>query len=214
MKYAFFDMDETIIQCKSMFSFYQFFLMQTDNKNHGQRFRQLMSDIGEKVDHGASREEINKFYYEHFIGVDKVALKKIATQWCNESEDIIFIDKVVSEIENLKNDGYFIVIVSGAMRDIIEPIGDMIGVDFYLCSEPSVVDGKYTGKLAQQSIGDGKRNLIVNFCQEHLVALDECVAYGDHTSDIPMLTAVGKAYVVNPNHEMRKVLNELKLNEI
>ncbi|MBE4609261.1 HAD family hydrolase [Vibrio navarrensis] len=214
MKCAFFDMDETIVQCKSMFSFYKFFLTQTDSENHSQRFENLMTDIRNKVKDGASREIINSFYYEQMRGISRNKLRDLSQKWFNQSNDIIFIDKVVSEIERLKLNGFNIVLVSGAMEDIIYPIGNIIGADFYLCSEPLVSDGRYTGELIQQSIGDGKRALVIRFCQTHHIDTNDCIAYGDHISDIPMLTAVGKAFVVNPDHEMRKVLNEFKLNEI
>ena len=106
-----------------------------------------------------------------------------------------------------------VVLVSGAMPDIIEPMADHLGVNQFLCSTPEVKDGKYTGNLLQQSIGDNKSKLVKQYASVCGIDVKECAAYGDHITDMPMLEAVGHPCVVDPEENFAKVA-KLKQLEI
>lgn len=205
MKVAFFDVDETLIHCKSMFVFLSFYLQQTNKMLQGYSYEGIMNEIQVKVSHGASRLQINSFYYKLFEGESQDEVKKIARQLFLKTQNDLFKHKIVDRLKNHIANNDQVVLVSGAMQDIIEPIADHLGVNQFLCSTPEVKDGKYTGNLLQQSIGDNKSKLVLQYTSMCGIDAKECYAYGDHISDMPMLEMVGYPCVVDPEENFAKI---------
>jgi phosphoserine phosphatase len=60
-------------------------------------------------------------------------------------------------------------------------------------------DGTYTGELSQvPPTGETRAEVLADYCAAEGFLLDECVAYADSTSDLPLLEAVGFPVAVNP----------------
>lgn len=201
MTVAFFDLDETVIASKSMFTFLEYYLVQT-SRRHAPTYAMVMTSIYTKVTAGASRADINGYYYSLFQGCRQAEIRQMAKE-CFNADTLDFHDAVVARLREHQARGDTVVFVSGAMPDIIYPIADVLGVNRFLCSQPEVVDGLYTGKLLQQAIGTGKARLIEQYCQEHDIDPDDCFAYGDHLSDQYMLSSVGRAVAVYPHQDFR-----------
>ena len=201
MTVAFFDLDETVITGKSMFTFLEYYLTQT-RKRHAPTYAMVMTSIYTKVTAGASRADINRYYYSLFKGCRQDDIREHAKA-CFTADTIDFHNAVVERLNAHRARGDTVVFVSGAMRDIIYPIADMLAVDAFLCSEPEVAAGVYTGKLTQQAIGTGKARLIEAYCQAQGIDPDTCTAYGDHLSDQHMLNHVGRAVAVYPQQDLR-----------
>jgi len=64
--------------------------------------------------------------------------------------------------------------VSATMREIIEPLAELLGLDGAVASEMQVVDGCYTGELGVVCHGQGKADRLREFALEHdlLEAID------------------------------------------
>ncbi|PLM30137.1 HAD-IB family hydrolase, partial [Klebsiella quasipneumoniae] len=92
-----------------------------------------------------------------------------------------------------------VVFVSGSMTDILWPAMAALGVEHALCSEPVVVDDRYTGELWRTAIGEHKAAHAQCYAQEQGQPLAACYAFGDHFSDLPLLAAVGHPCAVNPS---------------
>lgn len=88
--------------------------------------------------------------------------------------------------------------VSGSMTDILWPAMAALGVEHALCSEPVVVDDRYTGELWRTAIGEHKATHAQCYAQKQGQPLAACYAFGDHISDLPLLTVVGHPCAVNP----------------
>jgi phosphoserine phosphatase len=65
-----------------------------------------------------------------------------------------------------------------------------------LCTELEVVDGRYTGMVTRPMIGDAKSAAARSLLAERSVPAARCHAYGDHPSDLPLLSMVGDPVVV------------------
>ena len=78
MNIAFFDVDETVIDCKSMFVFAKYYLDEDMKGRYGISFATLMEQIHRKVEDGASRETVNRFYYETFAGHSQREVREAA----------------------------------------------------------------------------------------------------------------------------------------
>ncbi|MQA21145.1 HAD family hydrolase [Rugamonas rivuli] len=206
MAIAFFDVDETLIAMKSMFSFLRVFLARVEDPTHGS-YNRIMATIDKQISLGATREDINRYYYSLFCGHSQAVVRRHAQEFFDAMTVPYQVD-VVRRLKAHQAAGDEVVAVSGAMRDIIYPVMDQLGVHTYLCSEPEVIDGRYTGRLLAQAIGAGKGRLVRHYCEERGVDAATCTAYGDHISDADMLRAVGRGVAVYPQEPMRQLAQE------
>jgi HAD superfamily hydrolase (TIGR01490 family) len=198
--YAFFDVDGTIININSMFSFLRFFYS-VHSAYTGQlkyEFFRFNTLLYEKI--GVSRERLNKRYYKCFRNFPVKYIKLLALEWFKkevESKSEIFYSEVLSEINKHQKSGGEIVLVSGSFYPCLGPLADFLKIKSVLATSLESEKGFYTGKILQQTIGEGKAVSIKKFLKEKCFSSNElCYAYGDHISDINMLQTVGHPCVV------------------
>lgn len=199
MNIAFFDVDETLIECKSMFVFAEFYFDTFSNDTL--RFDAMMAQIHRQVENGATREDINRFYYRCFSGHAQQVVRT-AAQELYDSRPFPRRANVVERLYRHQQAGDEIVFVSGAMVDILHPLMTAFGVRTAYCSTPEVSNGQYTGELSRQAIGAGKIAAVSEYCAALDVPPERCYAYGDHISDVALLSSVGHGVAVNPDAAM------------
>jgi HAD superfamily hydrolase (TIGR01490 family) len=204
MNIAFFDVDETVIDCKSMFVFAKYYLDEDMKGRYGISFATLMEQIHRKVEDGASRETVNRFYYETFAGHSQRQVRE-AARALYAAQPYPLRPNTVERLREHQRAGDEVVFVSGAMVDIIYPLMEQLNVRSAHCSLPAIRDGRYTGELLSQAIGTGKAAAVERFCAIFSVAPERCSAYGDHVSDQHLLSAVGFGVAVNPDEAMTKL---------
>jgi HAD superfamily hydrolase (TIGR01490 family) len=100
--------------------------------------------------------------------------------------------------------GHDVVVVSASGTELVTPIADMLGATHSVATQMVVQDGRYTGDIAFYCYGENKATALDDLAAMYGYDLDECYAYSDSATDLPMLEAVGHPYVVNPNRALRK----------
>ncbi|WGS48836.1 HAD-IB family hydrolase [Paraburkholderia sp. D15] len=201
MRLAFFDVDETLIDCKSMFVFAKFYFDEYLPPGRAPTYDELMGQIQQQVRDGAPRETINAFYYSRFAGRARTEVRH-AARALFDARPYPQRQASVARLRAHQQAGDEVVFVSGAMVDILHPLMTLLDVRSAYCSAPAVRDGIYTGALTQQAIGAGKAQAVAHFCAQRDVPPERCFAYGDHVTDVPLLSAVGHAVAVNPDAPM------------
>ena len=102
--------------------------------------------------------------------------------------------------------GHAIVLVTGSLDFLVDPIAASLQVDQCLAGRLEQQDGVYTGDLIQPlPYGTGKQTLVRCLAQELDLDLGDCFAYGDSPGDFEILSAVGHPTVVNPIRGMDRV---------
>lgn len=211
---VFFDVDETIINVKSMFSFLQFFYQQ-------EKQSKLLGNIKYYVAYyrlkafaklGKSREFINSEYYKLYRGKKSAIIKSYGEKWLLEksmANNQFYHQQVLDELHWHKSNKACIVLVSGSFEACLNPIVDHVGADYILATTLEVNDGIYTGKiLPPQTIGHGKVEAIKLFLDKiGFYDVDKCYAYADHISDLQMLTLVGNPVVVANCKKLEVIAN-------
>jgi HAD superfamily hydrolase (TIGR01490 family) len=99
--------------------------------------------------------------------------------------------------------GRKIVIVSTSGREIVEPIGELLGADHVIATRMVIVNGHYTGDFELYAYGEEKAAAVRMFAAERGYVLGKCFAYSDSITDLPMLEAVGYPHAVNPDRALR-----------
>lgn len=203
MAYAFFDVDGTLISLKSMFSFQDYWYATYDGSPR--KRAAFEAEMAGLRNGGASREEMNRRYYAHFAGRPVEAVERAAVRWFDHvlrRTDDLFHPKVVARLLSHHAQGIEPVFVSGSFPAILGPIAERLGVRHILATEMEAKDGIYTGAIHAQTIGDGKAVAMAAFLEGKAVAANDCHAYGDDISDLPMLQAVGGPAAVRGDHRL------------
>ena len=101
-----------------------------------------------------------------------------------------------------------VVLVSSSGAEVVEPIGDLLGVDHVVATRMRVEDGCYTGEIEFYAYGPHKATAIAAFADERGYDLADCYAYSDSITDLPMLEAVGYPSAVNPDRALARIATE------
>lgn len=201
-RYAFFDVDGTILRLRSMLTFQKFYY------HHRVRFAPLgalnawRSRLWWSYNILTQRDRhvVNRKYYESFRGRRQAEVREFARRWYEHekgSRAQLFISDTIKAIEKHRENGVEIVLVSGSFVEILEPLASELGARHCLATILEVQDGRYTGRiLPPQMIGDGKARAIRTFLADMQAPATECFAYGDHHTDIPMLETVGRPVAI------------------
>lgn len=209
--YAFFDVDGTLLNTKSMFSFHDYWYRRWNRLNGqavSEEFEDVTAILRGLAENGAPRELINRRYYEFFAGRPVDTVTACAQAWSRSvlADPNLFVTEVVDELDGLRAKGVEPVFVSGSFKEILAPIADHLGVQEVLATSLLHVNGKYTGRFeAPQTIGDGKVAAIAEFLAHRAAEAADCWAFGDDVSDVPMLSAVGHPVAVIGDHALDSV---------
>ncbi len=111
-------------------------------------------------------------------------------------------------IEQHRDRGEPVYIVSATLQEIVEGIADDLGFDGALGTVCEVRDGAYTGKAVRALHAEEKARCVRELADERGFDLVDCTAYSDSHTDLPFLEAVGHPVVVNPDRELRAVAGE------
>lgn len=214
--YAFFDVDDTLINFNSMLDFLQYFFMEYFGmKEATKRLNKYKNESNILCD--APREVLNQLYYSNYKGVEKAVVRKAGITWFNETikdNETAFNQNVLEKLKLHQQNNHVPVLVSGGFFAILEPLAKWVNIDNILCVELLSRGGYLTGKinLNAQTIGSGKATAIHSFIAKLAddIDLNHCYAYGDHISDYDMLSIVGNPVVVGNDMELLRKIEMLQ----
>lgn len=117
---------------------------------------------------------------------------------------------IVARLEEHREKGHLLVLVSGSLRYLLEPAAEDLGFDLLLCTDLEVdADGFLTGNPeGPVCVQDNKRQATLKIAEQHGLDLGRSYAYGDHHADIPLLESVGYPHAVEPSGTLEKVARE------
>lgn len=208
---AFFDVDNTLLNLKSMFSFQEYFYVNAPAMWRGQgssyaEFVELLNNYPARHD----RLALNRFFYESFKGRRHTDVLTLAQQWFSSVlltyGDKLWVRSAIDLAGQLRDEGYLLVAVSGSSHEILAPVIEYLGFDQCLATRLELDGDLYTGKIVPpQVIGSGKAKAIMLCAAQMSFDLNQCVACGDHITDLPMLEAVGKQYIVSGDPALEQI---------
>ena len=209
MEAAFFDLDKTIIAKSSPLALGRSFFREgligrgfLLKSLYAQLVFQLMGADEQKMER--MRAEAAKLT----AGWEAAKVRQVVTEVLEEVITPLIYAEALELIEEHRRAGRLICIVSSSPEEIVEPLAKMVGVDRWIASKPTVVDGKYTGELEFYAYGPDKPVAIRALARQLGIDLERSFAYTDSATDLPMLEAVGHPVVVNPDRHLRGLAAE------
>ena len=101
--------------------------------------------------------------------------------------------------------GHRTILITGALDFAVEGLRPLF--DEIVAAEMSVTeDGRYTGEMTTvPPTGEARADILLEYCEAEGVRPDECVAYADSSSDLPLFEAVGFPVAVNPETRLAAI---------
>lgn len=145
------------------------------------------------------REAFQRSFYRIYRGLEAAELERRAAVLFREYVEPRIYPQAVERIERHRRRGDQVVLVTGSIATIVEPLAEHLGVSAVIAPRLATADGRLTGELADAPVaGERKAERMAAFAAENGVDLAESIAYGDSADDIPMLAGAGRAAAVNP----------------
>lgn len=108
-------------------------------------------------------------------------------------KSVCYFKGVKETIQNLKNDGWKVIVLSGGFNPMLETAKNDLGFDTYFGNDFDVdLDGNLTGFVRGPCMHqDSKGEFITKMIQMLGISKTQCVGVGDARNDISMFQSVG-----------------------
>ncbi len=151
----------------------------------------------------ADRRTFNELLYSAYEGMSEDRVLLLA----EDVFDNVIRPSIYSGARELvrrsREDGRKVVFISGALDIIVRHVSAHFGADEIIANRLEMKDYVATGKLLKPVVaGPEKARLIREHARERGHDLDECYAFSDSYSDLPMLSVVGHPAAVNPDRRL------------
>ena len=200
---GFFDVDETVIADKSMFTFLRYYLA-AQGESEG-TYERLAGELHRAAANGTPREQINRRYYRLYAGRSAAELSAIGESWfaARTAEGDFFHEPVLAALAVQRDRGQ-IHLISGSFFACLDPVAGHLGADGVVCTRPVIRRGELTGEVVVPVIGPVKGRVVRLLAATRGLSLAHSTAYADHASDLSMLEAVGDPVVVGEDPVLRE----------
>jgi HAD superfamily hydrolase (TIGR01490 family) len=203
---AFFDLDKTIIAKSSALAFSRsFYAGGLINRRSVLRsaYAQFVFAVG-GADHD-QMEKMRAYLSQMVTGWNVGTVRDIVADTLHNIVDPMVYDEAVTLIEDHQLAGRDVIIVSASGAEMVEPIGELLGVDAVIATRLAIEDGRYTGEIEYYAYGENKAQAMEELAELRGYDLSRSFAYSDSITDVHMLEVVGHPHAVNPDKELRKV---------
>jgi len=132
---------------------------------------------------------------------DHKTLKGLHEQFMEEKIEPIILRAATILIEDHRQKGNQMMIITATNRFITEPIAHRLGISELLATEPELINQRYTGKITGvPCFAQGKVEKLFHWLKQTNFSLQASWFYSDSRNDIPLLEKVGHPVAVDPDN--------------
>jgi HAD superfamily hydrolase (TIGR01490 family) len=155
--------------------------------------------LAEMVD----RRLFNELLYSTYAGMSEDRLSLLSEDVFENVIRPSIYPNARSLVERSRLTGHKVVFISGALDWIVRRVAEHLGAHEIIANRLEMKDRIATGKLLKPVVaGPEKARLIREHARENNHDLNECFAFSDSYSDVPMLSVVGHPAAVNPDRRL------------
>ena len=121
----------------------------------------------------------------------------------------ILLDKSFELINQHKENGDVLLIITATNRFVTEPIAKLLGIPHLLATDPEFINNRYTGKVAGvPCFQEGKVTRLNSWLKENNENLDGSYFYSDSHNDLPLLKQVTTPVAVDADEILSQYAKE------
>lgn len=198
MTLALFDLDNTLLNGDSDHAFGEFLChkgivdseqFQKANDQFYLDYQQGTLDIAAYI----------KFALTPLVTLSTAERQQLQLQFMNEVIEPMILPKAIKLLDEHREQGHTLVIITATNRFVTGPIAERLGVEHLIATEPELIDGQFTGKHSgTPCFQDGKITCLNAWLDEHQQVIEGSYFYSDSANDIPLLAAVTYPVAVDP----------------
>jgi phosphoserine phosphatase len=107
---------------------------------------------------------------------------------------VVVTPGVPEMIAGVKAAGGRVGVVSGGFHEVVDPVANALGLDYWRANRLEVVDGRLTGRLVGPVIdAAAKATTLREWAADFDVPISRTIAVGDGANDLPMMAIAGLA---------------------
>jgi HAD superfamily hydrolase (TIGR01490 family) len=204
MSLTIFDLDNTLLNGDSDYLWGQFLAEQ--GIVDGTLYEQQNQAFYEQYKQGTL--DIHEFLSFALKPLSEHPLEKLYNwrdQFMQEKILPIILDKARELIEQHRQSGNTLMIITATNRFVTQPIAENLGIPHLLATDPEKIDNCYTGRVqGTPCFQEGKVTRLQRWLTGSAVTLDDSWFYSDSHNDLPLLEIVTHPVAVDPDEALRQ----------
>jgi len=145
----------------------------------------------------------NELLYSAYAGMSEDRLLVLADEVFENVLRPALYPSARALVDKSRSAGHEVVYVSGALGCVVDRLARFLGGGEVIANHLEMKNGVATGKLRRPVVaGPTKARLVSDHARSRGFDLDECFAFSDSYSDVPMLSVVGHPAAVNPDKRL------------
>lgn len=155
--------------------------------------------VAEMID----RRTFNELLYSSYEGMSEDRLVLLGEEIFEKVLKPALFPAARGLVQKSLDVGLRVVLISGALDYVVQHLARYLGAHEVIANKLEMKEGLATGKLLMPVVaGPEKARLIREHARARGYDLDECFAFSDSYSDLPMLSVVGHPAAVNPDRRL------------
>jgi len=132
-------------------------------------------------------------------------LQQWRSRYVQEKITPILLSKAHALIDQHRQQGDTLVVITATNSFITRPIVDLYGITHLLATEPEQQDGRYTGKVhGTPCFQEGKVTQLSAWLDDNRQSLQDSWFYSDSHNDLPLLNKVTHPVAVDPDEVLAR----------
>lgn len=199
MTLAIFDLDNTLLSGDSDYLWGEFLCER--NIVDSVRYREKNRQFFEAYESGTlDIMKFLEFSLEPLSRNDPQNLAKWHAEFMTEKIEPLITDKARRLVEQHRDKGDTLLIVTATNSFVTRPIASRFGIDNLIATDPEIAAGRYTGRVAgEPSFREGKVTRLRQWLSNNDEALAGSTFYSDSHNDLPLLELVDSPVAVDPD---------------
>jgi len=149
-------------------------------------------------------QRIMEYGFSFLKGKNVGEIKRIIKEYFEKDLKRHIYKDAVKILQEHKEKGRKIIIVSNSIELILEEIARFLGIDYFIGTKLETEKEKFTGRIKNGIIyGEKKVEFVRNIIKKMEFSFDRSWAYTDHDSDMSLLKSVRYPFAVNPTKKLR-----------
>jgi HAD superfamily hydrolase (TIGR01490 family) len=125
-------------------------------------------------------------------------------QFLREKIEPVIAPGTPALLERHRAQGDRLLITTATSRFITEPIAELLNVDDLIATDPEILDGRYTGRVAGiPNFQEGKVQRLQLWREQQATRFTGATVYSDSRNDLPLLLLADVAVAVDPDEVLR-----------
>jgi HAD superfamily hydrolase (TIGR01490 family) len=205
---AIFDLDGTLLSGDSDYNWGQFLVEEgiVDASNYKAANDKFYQDY---LTGSLDIHEYLAFSLAPLTHFDQSQLVALHHQFMHKKIAPMMQDKALKLIQEHKEKGHFLMIITATNAFVTSPISQLLGMDHLIAPMPEIKEGRYTGAITGiPSFQAGKVTRLNAWLEETGNTLEGSYFYSDSHNDLPLLELVTHPIVVDADAKLTEIANQ------